>query len=42
VPTPGQQGYLVLNYGAQDRDKDNNFTSTTSDLSLKFTYTFRY
>lgn len=42
VPTPGQQGYLVLNYGAQDRDKDNNFNSTSSDLSLKFSYTFRY
>lgn len=37
-----QQAILVFNYGAQDRDKDNNFTSTGSDLSLRATYTFRY
>ncbi len=42
IPQAGQQAFLVFNYGAQDRDKDNNFSSTTSDLSLKFTYTFRY
>lgn len=42
VPEAGQQAFLVFNYGAQDIDKDNNFTSTTSDLSIKFSYTFRY
>lgn len=42
IPEVGQQVLLVFNYGAQDSDKDNNFTSTSSDLSVKATYTFRY
>lgn len=42
IPEAGQQAILVFNYGAQDRDKDNNFTSTNTDLSLRMTYTFRY
>jgi hypothetical protein len=42
IPEAGRQAILVFNYGAQDRDKDNNFTSTGSDLSLRATYTFRY
>jgi hypothetical protein len=41
-PAQGQQGFLVFNYGAQDIDKDNNFSATATDLSLRFTYTFRY
>ena len=42
IPESGQEAFLVFNYGAQDIDKDNNFSSTNSNLSLKFTYTFRY
>jgi hypothetical protein len=42
IPENGQEGFLVFNYGAQDIDKDNSFTSTNSDLSVRFTYTFRY
>lgn len=42
IPEAGQQAILVFNYGAQDRDKNNNFTSTNTDLSLRVTYTFRY
>ncbi len=42
IPENGQEAFLVFNYGAQDTDKDNDFTSTNSDLSLRFTYTFRY
>ena len=42
IPEAGQQAILVFNYGAQDRDKNNNFTSTASDLSLRATYTFRF
>ena len=42
IPEAGQQAILVFNYGAQDRDKDNNFTSTNTDLSLRVAYTFRY
>jgi hypothetical protein len=32
----------VLNYNMQDKDKDNEFQSAYSDLSLKFRYTFRF
>lgn len=42
IPESGQEAFLVFNFGAQDADKDNSFTSTNSDLSLRFTYTFRY
>ena len=42
IPEAGQQAILVFNYGAQDRDKNNSFTSTVSDVSLRMTYTFRY
>jgi len=42
VPRAGQQAFLVLNWGLQDRDKDNHFDSTVADLSLKFNYTFRF
>lgn len=42
IPVNGQEGFLVFNYGAQDIDKNNSFTSTASNLSLRFTYTFRY
>ena len=42
IPENGQEGFLVFNYGAQDADKNNSFVSTKSDLSVRFTYTFRY
>jgi hypothetical protein len=42
IPKAGQQAFLVLNWGLQDRDKDNTFESTVADLSLKFNYTFRF
>lgn len=42
IPRAGQQAFLVLNWGLQDRDKDNHFNSTVADLSLKFNYTFRF
>jgi hypothetical protein len=32
----------VFNYGMNDLDKDNDFTSTTADVSLKFNYTLRF
>jgi hypothetical protein len=42
VPRAGQEGFIVLNYNLQDKDKDNSFHSATSDLSVKFKYTFRF
>lgn len=42
IPRAGQEGFIVLNYNMQDKDKDNSFESAYSDLSLKFRYTFRF
>ncbi len=42
IPRAGQEGFIVLNHNLQDFDKDNSFKSTEADLSLKFSYTFRY
>jgi Carbohydrate family 9 binding domain-like/Domain of unknown function (DUF5916) len=42
VPRPGQEGFIVLNHNLQDVDKDGNFQSQLSDLSVKFSYTFRF
>ena len=42
IPTAGQEGFIVLNYNLQDKDKDNSFHSAESDLSVKFKYTLRF
>jgi hypothetical protein len=42
IPRAGQEGFIVLNYGLEDRDKDNTFKSLNADLSIKFKYTFRF
>ncbi|MFL2545842.1 MAG: carbohydrate binding family 9 domain-containing protein [Candidatus Rariloculaceae bacterium] len=42
VPRAGQEGFIVLNHNVQDTDKDNSFQRTSSDLSIKFSYTFRF
>ena len=40
-PEAGQEMMLVLNHGGIV-DSANNFSSTQSDINLKFSYTFRY
>ncbi|HWK53146.1 MAG TPA: carbohydrate binding family 9 domain-containing protein [Hyphomicrobiales bacterium] len=42
IPKAGQEGFVVLNYGLEDFDKDNTFKSATADLSVKFKYTLRF
>lgn len=42
IPQAGQEGFIVLNYNLQDRDKDNRFQSAAFDTSVKFRYTFRF
>lgn len=42
VPRAGQEGFIVLNYNLEDKDRDNSFHSAKSDLSVKFKYTFRF
>ncbi|NNC65462.1 MAG: hypothetical protein HKN84_11805, partial [Gammaproteobacteria bacterium] len=42
IPRAGQEGFIVLNHNLQDFDKDNTFNSQRADLSMKFSYTFRF
>lgn len=42
IPRAGQEGFIVLNYGLQDYDMDNRFQTASSDISVKFRYTFRF
>ncbi len=42
IPEAGQEGFIVLNYNTQDKDKDNTFAVAAMDFSIKFKYTFRF
>jgi len=42
IPEPGREMYLVLNWNMTDLDKDKDFVSVNSDLTLKYNYTFRF
>ena len=42
IPEAGQEAFIVLNYNLEDIDKDNEFQSMSTDLSVKFRYTFRF
>ena len=42
IPKAGQEAYIVINHNTQDFDKDGSFQSALSDVTLKFTYTFRF
>ena len=42
IPRAGREGFIVLNHNVQDFDKNNSFASILSDVSIKFSYTFRY
>jgi hypothetical protein len=42
VPQAGRNVYLVLNHNFAERLSDDSFHSTTTDLTLKADYTFRF
>ena len=42
VPTPGREGFIVVNHNAGDPDRDDRFDPISSDLAIKFSYTFRF
>jgi hypothetical protein len=42
IPRAGQEGFIVLNYNMEDRDRDNSFRTGFNDISIKFRYTFRF
>lgn len=42
IPQAGREAFLVLNHNLQDFDRDNDFHSSFSELTLKYSYTFRF
>ena len=42
IQQPGREMYIVLNWGLQDPDRDNEFHSVSNDLTFKYNYTFRF
>jgi hypothetical protein len=42
IPQAGREAFIVLNHGLQDFDRDNSFASASADLTLKYSYTFRF
>ena len=42
VPAPGREGFIVLNHNMQDFDEGDRFGPISSDLAVKFSYTFRF
>ena len=42
IPRAGQEAFLVLNHTLQDIDLNRHFRSEVADVTLKFSYTFRY
>ena len=42
IPQAGREAFVVLNHNLQDIDRNDSFHSTLADLSVKFSYTFRF
>jgi Carbohydrate family 9 binding domain-like/Domain of unknown function (DUF5916) len=42
IPAAGREGFIVLNHSLEDRDKDGSFHSTNADITIKFSYTWRF
>lgn len=42
IPEAGRELFIVLNHGAEDINRDNNFTSNVADFTIQYRHTFRY
>ncbi|HUF73820.1 MAG TPA: hypothetical protein VMR74_13080, partial [Gammaproteobacteria bacterium] len=42
IPQAGREGFIVFNHSVADPDKNDSFHSTNADLSVKFSYTWRF
>ena len=42
VPQEGQEIFFVINQMLEDYDRDNSFNSAFTDITAKFSYTFRF
>jgi hypothetical protein len=42
IPVAGKEFFFVINHNLQDFDRDNSFTTLSSDTVAKLSYTFRF
>jgi hypothetical protein len=42
IPQAGREAFLVLNHNLEDLDRDDTFHSAYSELTVKYSYTFRF
>jgi hypothetical protein len=42
IPEAGREAFLVLNHNVNDPDGNNTFHSSINELTLKYSYTFRF
>ncbi|MGD8341548.1 MAG: sugar-binding protein [Gammaproteobacteria bacterium] len=42
IPEAGREGFIVFNHNVSDPEKNDSFHSINADLSVKFSYTFRF
>ena len=42
IPQAGREAFIVFNHNATDPNGGRDFHSVSADLSLKFSYTFRF
>ncbi len=42
IPQAGREAFIVLNHNLADLDRNDSFHSSLADLSIKFSYTFRF
>jgi hypothetical protein len=42
IPQAGREGFIVFNHNAADIEQNDSFHSTTADMSVKFSYTWRF
>ena len=42
IPEAGREGFIVFNHNVSDPDQNDSFHSTNADMSVKFSYTFRF
>ncbi|MDX1562170.1 MAG: carbohydrate binding family 9 domain-containing protein [Gammaproteobacteria bacterium] len=42
IPRAGREGFIVFNHNLVDIDRNDSFHSTSADMAVKFSYTFRF
>ncbi|MDX1561651.1 MAG: carbohydrate binding family 9 domain-containing protein [Gammaproteobacteria bacterium] len=42
IPQAGREGFIVFNHNLVDIDRNDSFHSTSADIAIKFSYTWRF